>query len=159
MDREKFQSAVSKYQNMVFRIALHCMGRIQEAEDAVQEVFLRLYIHKGPFENPEHLRRWLIRVTVNVCRDILKNPWRRRQVSLDSVPEPVFEQPEQLELYQEVLNLSEKYRVVLVLFYYEEFSTKEIAEILGLKQSAVTTRLSRARALLKQRLKGVWEDE
>ena len=159
MDREKFQSAVSQYQDTVFRVALHCMGRIQEAEDAVQEVFLRLYIHKEPFENPEHLRRWLIRVTVNVCRDVLKNPWRRRQVSLDSVPEPVFEQPEQLELYQEVLNLSEKYRVVLVLFYYEEFSTKEIAEILGLKQSAVTTRLSRARALLKQRLKGVWEDE
>ena len=159
MDRGKFQSAVSKYQNMVFRIALHSMGQISDAEDVVQEVFLRLYTCTITFENTEHLRRWLIRVTINVCRDILKSPWRRRRVSLDSVTEPVFEQPEQLELYQEVMVLPEKYRVVLVLFYYEELSTKEIAEILGLKQSAVTTRLSRARALLKQRLKGVWEDE
>jgi len=159
MEREFFLTAVSDYQDMVYRIALHCFGRSQDAEDAVQEVFLRLYTHKEPFDNSEHLRRWLIRVTVNVCRDVLKNPWRRRRVSLDSIPEPVFDQPEQLELYQEILMLPEKYRAVLVLFYYEEFSTKEIAEILGLRQNAVTTRLSRARALLKQRLKGVWNDE
>ena len=158
MEREYFQSAVNKYQNMVFRIALHSMGQITDAEDVVQEVFLRLYTCTVTFESMEHLRYWLIRVTVNVCRDMLKNPWRRR-ISLDNVPEPAFEQPEQLELYQEVMMLPEKYRVVLVLFYYEELSTKEIGEILGLRQSAVTTRLSRARALLKQRLKGVWKDE
>ena len=77
---------------------------------------------------------------------------------MSSIPEPMFERQEQLELYQEVLSLPEKYRVVLVLFYYEELSTKDIAEILNLRQSAVTTRLSRARGLLKQRLKGVWEN-
>lgn len=159
MEQEVFQSVINRYQDTVYRVALHCLGRPQDAEDAMQDVFLRLYIRKESFESEEHLRRWLIRVTINVCRDMLKNPWRRRRVSLDRVPEPIFEQPEQKELYQEVLNLPEKYRVVLVLFYYEEFSTKEIAEILGLGQSAVTTRLSRARSLLKQRLKGVWEDE
>ena len=159
MEQEVFQSVINRYQDTVYRVALHCLGRPQDAEDAMQDVFLRLYIRKESFESEEHLHRWLIRVTINVCRDMLKNPWRRRRVSLDRVPEPIFEQPEQKELYQEVLNLPEKYRVVLVLFYYEEFSTKEIAEILGLGQSAVTTRLSRARSLLKQRLKGVWEDE
>lgn len=159
MEQEVFQSVINRYQDTVYRVALHCLGRPQDAEDAMQDVFLRLYIRKESFESEEHLRRWLIRITINVCRDMLKNPWRRRRVSLDRVPEPIFEQPEQKELYQEVLNLPEKYRVVLVLFYYEEFSTKEIAEILGLGQSAVTTRLSRARSLLKQRLKGVWEDE
>lgn len=158
MEREFFLSAVSSYQDMVYRIALHCFGQPQDAEDAVQEVFLRLYIRKELFESEEHLRHWLIRVTVNVCRDVLKNPWRKRRVPLSSIPEPMFERQEQLELYQEVLSLPEKYRVVLVLFYYEELSTKDIAEILNLRQSAVTTRLSRARGLLKQRLKGVWEN-
>ena len=158
MEREFFLSAVSSYQDMVYRIALHCFGQPQDAEDAVQEVFLRLYTRTELFESEEHLRYWLIRVTVNVCRDVLKNPWRKRRIPLSSVPEPIFERQEQLELYQEVLSLPEKYRVVLVLFYYEELSTKDIAEILHLRQSAVTTRLSRARDLLKKRLKGVWEN-
>ena len=117
MEQEVFQSVINRYQDTVYRVALHCLGRPQDAEDAMQDVFLRLYIRKESFESEEHLRRWLIRVTINVCRDMLKNPWRRRRVSLDRVPEPIFEQPEQKELYQEVLNLPEKYRVVLVLFY------------------------------------------
>lgn len=159
MERSAFQATVGQYQDMVYRVALHQFGVLQDAEDAVQEVFLRLYTEEKLFESGEHLRRWLIRVTVNHCRDVLKSPWRKRRVSLDTLPDqPVFDAPEQGELYQAVMALPEKYRVTLYLFYYEELSTKEIAELLGLRQTAVTTRLSRGRELLKKRLEA-WQDD
>lgn len=160
MERNAFQEAVSRYQDMVYRIALHQIGSPADGEDAVQEVFLKLFTCQAPFDGEDHLRRWLIRVTVNHCRDLQKSPWKRRRVSLDALPvEPVFQQPEQAELYREVMALPEKYRTVLYLFYYEELSIREIAEILRIKQSAVTTRLSRARAKLKEHLAEVWKDE
>ena len=159
MERSAFQATVGQYQDMVYRVALHQFGVLQDAEDAVQEVFLRLYTEEKLFESGEHLRRWLIRVPLNVCRDTLKSPWRKRRVPLDTVPDqPVFDAPEQGELYQAVMALPEKYRVTLYLFYYEELSTKEIAELLGLRQTAVTTRLSRGRELLKKRLEA-WQDD
>ena len=159
LEQHIFMDAVARYQNMVYRIALHDCGNAQDAEDMVQEVFLRLYTEEKPFDDDEHLRHWLIRVTVNRCRDTLKSPWRKRRVSMDTIPEPIFEQPQQEELYREVMALPEKYRTVLHLFYYEELSTKEIASILGIRQTAITTRLSRGRALLKQRLGDIWNDD
>lgn len=160
MEKTRFDSAARQYQDMVYRIALHAFGNPQDAEDAVQEVFLRLYIRQEPFAAPEYLRHWLIRVTVNVCRDVLKSPWRRRRVPLEELPEtPVFDRPEQGELYREVMGLPEKYRTVLYLFYYEELTVKEIGEVLDLRTTAVTTRLHRARAKLKERLTEVWQDE
>lgn len=160
MEKEMFNSAARQYQDMVYRVALHAFGSPQDAEDAVQEVFLRLYTWEKPFEGPDHLRRWLIRVTVNVCRDALKSPWRRRRVSLEELPEtPVFDRPEQGELYREVMRLPEKYRTVLYLFYYEELTVKEIGQVLGLRPTAVTTRLHRARGKLKEQLTEVWQDE
>ena len=159
MERSAFQATVGQYQDMVYRVALHQFGVLQDAEDAVQEVFLRLYTEEKLFESGDHLRRWLIRVTLNVCRDTLKSPWRKRRVPLDTVPDqPVFDKPEERELYQAVMALPEKYRVTLYLFYYEELSTKESAELLGLRQTAVTTRLSRGRELLKKRLEA-WQDD
>ena len=159
MERAIFEQAVREHQDMVFRVALHVTGQRQDAEDAVQEVFLRLYTRERDFETPEHLRRWLIRVTVNLCRDTLKSPWRKRRVDLKQLPEPSFHQVEQRELYREVMALPEKYRTVLDLFYCEELSTREIGEVLGIRQSAVTTRLTRAREQLKKRLKEAWRDD
>ena len=160
MERQAFMDAVAQHQDMVYRVALHWFGVPQDAEDAVQEVFLRLYTEEKTFDGPEHLRRWLLRVTVNVCKDALKSPWRKRRVQLDALPEqPVFDTPEQGELYETVMELPEKYRIVLYLFYYEEFSTKEIAEMLGVRQTAVTTRLVRGREQLKKRLKEAWQDD
>ena len=132
MEQTEFMRAVEIYRDTVYRVALHHFANPPDAEDAVQEVFLRLYTREEFFDSQEHLRRWLIRVTVNYCRDVLKSPWRRRRVSLDELPDqPVFDTPEQGELYQSVL---------------------------ALRQTAVTTRLFRARDLLKQRLE-VWRDD
>ena len=160
MERTQFNSAVEQFQGMVYRTALHALGNPQDADDAVQEVFLRLFREKKPLEGEEHLRRWLLRVTVNYCRDVLKSPWRRRRASLEELPEtPVFDRPEQASLYREVMALPEKYRTVLNLFYYEELTAREIGELLGMETSTVTTRLSRARAELKSRLGEAWQDE
>ncbi len=160
MDEAAFTRAVERHQDMVFRVALHALGAPQDADDAVQEVFLRLFRAEKDFEDPEYLRRWLLRVTVNVCRDALKSPWRRRRVSLESVePTPVFDRSEDGALYGAVMALPEKYRTVLDLFYYEELSVKEIAALLRVSASAVTTRLDRARKILKKRLGEVWQDE
>ena len=159
LDRETFETAVARYQDTVYRVALHALGSQADGEDTVQEVFLRLYTYAKPFESDEHLRRWLIRVTVNVCKNTLKSRWRRR-VSLDERGElPVFDQPEDETLFKAVLSLPDKYRVVLYLFYYEELTTAQIAQALDLKQSAVTTRLSRARGLLKAKLGEEWQDD
>lgn len=160
MERTLFNNAAREYRDMVYRIALNALGSPQDAEDAVQEVFLRLYTAEKPFDGREHLRHWLIRVTVNVCKDVLRSPWRRHRVPLEELPDqPVFDRPEQASLYREVMALPEKYRTVLYLFYYEELTVKEIAGALGMKTSAVTTRLHRARAKLKEQLTEVWQDE
>ena len=135
-------------------MALNCFGSTADAEDAVQEVFLRLYTADPDFESEEHRRRWLIRVALNYCKNELRRFGRRRQVSMEDVEIP-FEQPEQGELFSVVMTLPEKYRTALYLFYYEEYTVKEIAEALGIKVSAATTRLSRAREALRRELKEV----
>ena len=97
---------------------------------------------------------------MNYCRDVLKSPWRRRRVSLESLPElPAFQREEERVLYQTVMSLPEKYRTVLDLFYYEELSVREIAALLHIEVSAVTTRLSRARGKLKDALGEGWSDD
>jgi len=159
MDKEMFTQAVERHQDMVYRVALHALGSPQDADDAVQEVFLRLLRWKKGFEGPEHLRRWLLRVTVNVCRDMLRSPWRRRRVDLERAgPIPVFDRSEDGALYAAVMALPEQYRTVLDLFYYEELSTAEIGGLLHLSRTAVTTRLSRAREALKEKLGEEWRD-
>lgn len=159
MEAAAFTAAAERYQDTVYRIALSQLGgNAADAEDAVQEVFLRLYRQPFPPDG-DTLRFWLIRVTVNYCRDILRSPWRRRRVSLTELESaPVFDREEQRELYQAVMSLPEKYRTVVHLFYYEELSVRETAVLLGLSESAVTTRLARARARLKEQLE-VWQDE
>ena len=160
MDEARFNAAVRRYQDMVYRTALHALGSPQDADDAVQEVFLRLFRRGDGFDGEEHLRRWLLRVTVNYCRDVLRSPWRKRRASWEEVPEvPVFDRPEQAALYREVMALPEKYRMVLDLFYYEELSVREIGGLLGVEASTVTTRLARARRRLKERLGEDWQDE
>lgn len=160
MDKETFTRAVEQYQNSIYRLALHALGSGADAEDVVQEVFLRLFRRAEAFESDEHLRRWLLRVGANLCRDVLKSPWRRRRSPLpESLPAPPFEREDQRELYEAVMALEEKYRTVLYLFYYEDLSVKDIAGLLGLRVSAVTTRLSRGRERLKAALKEGWQDD
>ena len=149
-----FSYACDHYMDTVYRVAVHNAPSAEDAEDVTQEVFERLLTCRKGFADEEHLRRWLVRVTLNVCKDISRSPWHRRTVSLEACPEPVFSTPERGELYQAVMDLPVKYRMPLYLYYYEGYSVTEVGELLHLKVSTVQTRLARGRAKLKQE----WED-
>ena len=155
MDSEPFLTAANKNKNTIYRVALNYMRNTYDAEDVVQNVLMKLYCCNTQFKSDDHIRYWLIRVTVNQCKNELRVPWRKRNVVLDELSESFsFEQREQRELFMSVMGLPENHRIVLYLFYYEGFSAREIAEILKLKESAVTTRLLRARGQLKTQLVG-----
>ena len=149
MDKTVFRALAENYRNMVYRIALNFFRNIQDAEDATQEVMLKLYLRADPFDSQDHARNWLIQVTLNYCRSVWRSPWRQR-VSLEELTAAIpFSRPEDGELFQTVMSLPEKHRTVLHLFYYEDMSVREIAEVLKLSETAVTSRLSRARNALK----------
>lgn len=149
-----------RYRDTVYRVALNYFGNPTDADDTVQDVLMKLYGSSGEFESEEHVRNWLIRVTVNACRNTLRAPWRSRSADLNELADfTVFQHPEESEVFMAVMGLPEKYRTVLNLFYYEECTVKETARLMGIRESAVTTRLSRAREMLKQKLKEVWQDE
>ncbi|MBR1659619.1 MAG: RNA polymerase sigma factor [Oscillospiraceae bacterium] len=149
MERAVFTELAGRYKDTVFRVALNCLGSPADADDIVQETLLRLLERSDPFENAAHAKYWLIRVALNLCKNLQRSPWRRHAPLEEAADVPVFDRPEQAELYAEVMALPEKYRTALYLFYYEGYSVKEIAEILGIRVTAVTSRLSRARQKLK----------
>ena len=149
------EKALYQHANMVYRLALLQMKNKSDAEDVFQEVFLRLVQHQDKISDEEHLKAWLIRVTLNCCKKQFDSAWRRKTVSMEEQKEAGYEEEyEENVIYKEVQNLPEKYRTVIHLFYFEEYSVKEIGEITGQKESAVKTQLSRARGILKEKLKG-----
>lgn len=149
------EEALYQYSDMVYRLALLQMKNKSDAEDIFQEVFLRLVQHQDKISDEEHLKAWLIRVTLNCCKKQFDSAWRRKMVSMEEQKETGYEaEYEENVVYKEVQNLPEKYRTVIHLFYFEEYSVKEIGKITGQKESAVKTQLSRARGILKEKLKG-----
>ena len=152
MDAQRLEEAILSYENTLYRTALAILADVQEAEDAVQETFLR-YMEKAPvFESAEHERAWLIRVAVNGCKSRLRSPWRRRSAPLtEAHPAADEEEAGVLEL---VLTLPPKDRAAVHLFYYEGYATAEIAAMAGEAEGTVRSRLSRARQKLKKLLEG-----
>ena len=152
MTEEVFTQTVKKHMDMVYRIAVNYLGDPSAAEDICQEVFLRLYRSGKQFESPEYCRNWLIHVAINECRRALTSPWRRI-VTTDALPETVSDSdPAGESVFQAVMELPRKYRIVLHLYYYEGYSTKEIAQLLHLPNATVRSQLDRGREKLKQRL-------
>ncbi len=150
---QEFNLAVEQYLNMVYRIALNWFGSVHDAEDAAQEVMLRLWKNTSGFEGDAHLRHWLVRVTINVCKDLSRTPWRLHSVPLaQAPPQPCADEPEAQAVVEEILRLPKKYRVPLYLYHYEGYSVREISALLRANPSTIRTRLSRARELLKHQL-------
>lgn len=139
------------YAPAIYRLAYARTGSRADAEDIMQEVFVRL-LQAGPdFADREHARAWLLRVAANCANDWFRAPWRRREGPLtDSLPAPEHEDGGVVEA---VLALPAKYRTAVHLYYYEELSVAEIAKITGKSESAVKSRLFRARAMLREALK------
>ena len=139
------------YRDDVYRLAVCYTKSREDAEDVCQTVFLKLMEQKS-FQ-PGKEKQWLLRVTANECRNLLRSHWWKTTVPMDESIS--VEPPEVNETLQAVLSLEPKYRVVIYLHYYEMLSTEEIGKLLHITRSAVTTRLSRARALLKTKLEEV----
>ena len=139
-----------KYKDAVYRLALSYTKSPAEAEDVCQSVFLKMMEQRSIASGKE--KAWLLQTTANTCRNLLRSSWWRKTDSLDDAIPASFS-PEYADVYQAVMELEPKYRVVIYLRYYEEYSTKEIAQLLHISQSAVTTRLSRGREMLKTTLK------
>ena len=152
MTDPQFTELTTKYIDTVYRLALTRMKNVPEAEDITQTVFLKLYREPKPFASESHVKHWLIRVTINECNKVFRNPFRAAENIADYANTLRFETAEQSDLFDAVMALSEKYRLPIFLYYYEEYSTAEISKLLKLPVPTVITRLRRSREQLKQHL-------
>lgn len=158
--RQPVQQLIQCYQDNLYAVAFNICQNQMDAEDVIQDTFVQYYTSNKEFENEQHIRAWLIRVVINKSRNITRTFWRRNRCSLEDYMETLpFPDPQSRNLFEEVLKLPEKYRIVIHLFYYEDYSVKEISEILKQSESNIKTRLSRGRARLKQSLKEEWEND
>lgn len=151
---------VEKYQNNLYAVAFNVCKNAHDAEDIVQDTFIQYLSQKKQFESEQHIRAWLIRVAINKAKNKTTSFFRRNTLPLEDYVETLqFESQESFEIFDAVMHLPPKYRIVIHLFYYEDYSVKEIAEILRLTQSNVKVRLSRGRMLLRNTLQEVWDDD
>lgn len=146
-----------KYKELLYRIAFSNMKNKADAEDVVQEAFCRFLKTKPVFADDDHEKNWFIRVVINICYDIQKSAWFSRTVGMDEVTEHEmkhFSLPfiQEDEMLWRVMELAAAYRNPLYLFYYEDYSIKEIARIMELTEGTVKTRLRRGRQMLKEKL-------
>ena len=136
-----------KYCDTVYRLAYARVGNKFDAEDILQTVFLKLCKEKRSFNDGEHLKAWLLKVTVNSSKNLLKSGWMKLTEGLsDTIPAPKHEVG---EVYSAVARLPLKYRTIIHLHYFEGYSCREIAEITSTNEATVKTRLKRARETLK----------
>ena len=151
---DAFNYAYENFTDTVYRVAAHNTSNISDAEDITRDVFGKLLEKTRSCKNPEHLKAWLIRVTVNLCHSLYRSS--KRQTELDG--NIVAPENGELKVIEYVKALPENYRNAIYLHYYEGYSAGEIAEILGSKQNTVLSWLKRGRELLKSQIGG-FDDE
>ena len=153
---EEASRAIEQYGDTVRRICLVHLKNYADTEDIFQTVFLKYVLRSVPFDSPEHEKAWIIRVTVNACRDLLKSFFRSRSVPLEELTTQAAEMPEESrEIWNAVLALPPRYKNVVYLHYYEGYTAAEIGKILKKNTNTVYTLLNRARQLLKKDLEEV----
>ena len=148
-NREAFSDYAKKYMDMVFRIAYSYLKSQADADDVTQEALLRLYQTNKAFSSDDHVKNWLIRVTVNLCKNVFRSAWRRNESIEDYADTLRFEAKEYRDLFSVVMSLDKKYSVVVLLYYQEGYSIREISSIPKIPEKTVSTRLTRAKAKLK----------
>ncbi len=159
-NEEEAGRAIRLYADTVRRICMVHLKNYSDAEDIFQNVLLEYVLHSKPFESEEHEKAWIIRVTVNACKDLLKSVFRSQTVPLDTLIEtPQAQELQHTELLGAVLSLPPKYKDVVYLYYYEGYSAEEISRILKKNVNTVYTLLTRARKILKKELEGVTDIE
>lgn len=141
-----------EYKNIVYRIAFVYTKRRVDAEDVLQEVFLK-YLKSSPrLTSKEHTKAWFIKVTLNCCKSMLSSAWFRKTLPFENIEE--VENQEVSDIYNCVMGLPKKYRILILLYYYDGYSIKEISSFLDRNPSTIQTQLMRARKLLKNYLEG-----
>ena len=151
---EEASRAIDLYGDTVKRICMIHLKNYADTEDIFQTVFLKYVLKSPEFQNADHENAWIIRVTINACRDLLRSVFRRRTVSLEEVAELPAPAQEHREVLRAVQGLPAAYRDVVYLHYYEGYTAPEIAGILGKNVNTIYTRLTRARGLLREALGG-----
>ena len=161
LTHEQLNADVAEYRAAVFRLAFGCTGSRFDADDIAQEVFFKLYKYEKPFKDDEHKKAFILRVTVNLCKNLQKSAWFNKRTDYENYKETFKSAPDSVyyavneqesELRETILQLNPKYRAVIYLFYYEGYTAAETAKILKISESNVTTRLNRARNQLKTQL-------
>lgn len=148
---------IETYGDTVYRVAFQNMGNIADAQDISQDVFIKIFKKRPIFESKEHEKAWILRVTMNLCKDYWKHQSLFKRTELK---EQIYqEEMKEYGLLYEVLKLPMKYRNVIYLFYYEEYSVSMIAKILHKKEATILTWLHRARKQLKVNLEEGDENE
>ena len=145
----EIKELVEKYTSLIFRVSYCILGNRDDAEDAVQDAFLK-YLTKAPeFESEEHRKAWLIRVATNISKNMLMFRIRKETVNLEEVKNIGICEND-YETFELIMSLPTKYKVVMTLYYIEGYKSKEIAEIIGIKEEAVRKRLQKGREILRK---------
>ncbi|HOZ55114.1 MAG TPA: sigma-70 family RNA polymerase sigma factor [Clostridia bacterium] len=152
MEIFELEDKIKNYSNMIYRLAFSMLKNKDDSEDVYQEVIIKFCKHSEEFIDEEHEKAWLIRVTVNQCKSLLRLTWYKNRVEIDEdIPQLDKEKD---DIYYAVSELPVKYRTVIHLFYYEQYKISEIANILKEKESTIKSQLMRARNLLKNKIVG-----
>lgn len=147
--------AIERYSDTVRRLCMVHLKNYADTEDIFQTVFLKYVLSSVSFESEEHEKAWFIRVTINACKDLLKSFFRSRTISLEEVLEqPSKLAPDHREVLEAVLSLPQKYRDVVYLHYFEDYTAPQISRILGRNENTVYTLLTRSRKMLREKLGG-----
>ena len=156
---EEASRAIDLYGDTVKRICMIHLKNYADTEDIFQTVFLKYVLKSPEFHSTDHEKAWIIRVTINACRDLLKSFFHSRTLPLDSLREkPGEPAPDHSDVLEAVLALPSKYKDVIYLYYYEEYSAEEIGQILRKNKNTVYTLLNRGRQLLRSSLEEVGEN-
>ncbi|MDF2557616.1 MAG: sigma-70 family polymerase sigma factor [Bacillales bacterium] len=149
--KQDFNEKYDQYCKLIYKIAFIHLGNKADSEEAVQEVFIKLFSKSPVFSDSEHEKAWLIRVTSNHCKNMLRSFWRKRVTQPEDMS-VYFGSHKEFENAQLIINLPAKYKTIIHLFYYEGYAVKEISNIMKITESAVKMRLKRGREMLKMEL-------
>ncbi|KLE15571.1 RNA polymerase sigma factor [Clostridium sp. C8] len=162
MEKE-IQRLMDDYGDDVLRTSYMYLKDLQNAEDAFQEVFIRVFNKFESFKGESSEKTWIIRITINVCKDMLRSSWLKRVLLTDKLKEKntiigidnkIIKEEENKILFEEVMSLSYRFKEVIILYYYHNYNTIEISRILNVAEGTVRSRLHRAREILKMKLGG-----
>ncbi len=154
-NEQEVNRVIEQYSDTVRRLCMIHLKNHADTEDIFQTVFLKYVLSSVSFENEEHEKAWFIRVTINACKDLLKSFFRTHIVSLDEIlDQPALLPPDNREVIEAVLSLPSKYRDVVYLHYYEEYSAPQISRILNKNVNTIYTLLTRSKEMLRKKLGG-----